>query len=135
MLRLVPATVAAEDERRSALDERAPESVHTRYHERNGLYDARAAALPDFRVWIGSGLRGHLECLIGKTAACIVHTNRRRTSMFLSRVRAPRRANLRRSFPRYRLRSACGLCSRETSKLLERPRLAQRANRPDPEKT
>src|ERR1700747_2319566 len=84
MLRLVAATVAVEDERRSALDKRAAECVHTGYDERNGLYDARAAALPRFRVWIGSRLPRHLVRLVGRIAARVVHVNRRRTSAFLT---------------------------------------------------
>src|SRR5215472_10890163 len=135
MLRLVPATVAVEDERRSTLDKRAPEGVDTGYHQRHGLYNARAAALPWLRVCVGSRFRSHLDRLISKIAACVAHTNRRRTSVFLTRVAAARRLNSRRSFAGYLLRSAYGLQPRETSKLLERPRLAQRANKSAPERT
>src|SRR5262249_36186631 len=45
-----------------------------------------------------------------------------------------RRATLRRCFAWYPLRSACGLFPTATSTVLERPRLAQRANKSVPEK-
>ena len=90
VLRLIPAAVAVEDQGRSALHERPPERIHTGHHKGNRLHDPRAAAFSQFRIRIGSRLRSHFNCLIGKIAACVVHTNRRLPSVFLtSQVQRP----------------------------------------------
>jgi len=46
MLRLITTAVAIDNQRRSSLDEGAPERIDTCDYERNRLHNARAAALP-----------------------------------------------------------------------------------------
>src|ERR1700687_802854 len=53
VLRLVAAAVAIDDQRGSALGKRAPEGVHTRNGQGNGLNNARAAPLAQLRGCAG----------------------------------------------------------------------------------
>src|ERR1700740_999925 len=84
------------------------------------------------------GLAPDSEAISIVSSAKLLPASFIQTAVFPQRLPATakaRRITLRRCFAGYRLRSTCDLFPRQTSKLLERPRLAQRANKSVLEKT
>src|SRR5579862_6771229 len=89
MLGLEAAAVAVDDQAGSALDERTAQGVHTLDHQRNGLHDARTAALAKLFGRINGVFRQHLPTIhrvraalrvvatmVGTLSAKLVHTRR-----------------------------------------------------------